>query len=68
MKKIQEGKIRKKFQNEIFEQCNSAAQGGYLWDFLTSIVLQNIETMKGRPFDAIQKISKKVAKCRKKSD
>ena len=30
-----------------------------LWDFLTSIVLQNIETNEGGPFGAIQKIAKK---------
>ena len=37
-----------------------------LWDFLRSIVLQNIETNEERPFDGIQKTSKKVALCRKK--
>ena len=35
-------------------------KGGF-WDFLTSIVLQNIETNEGRPFGGIQKSSKKVA-------
>ena len=30
-----------------------------LWDFLTSIVLQNVETNEGGPFGAIQKVSKK---------
>ena len=30
-----------------------------LWDFLTYILLQNIETNEGGPFGAIQKISKK---------
>ena len=34
-------------------------KGGILWDFLTSIVLQNISKMKGRPFGGIQKASKK---------
>ena len=36
----------KKFLNEIFEQCHSAekCKRGTPWDFLTSIVLQNIET------------------------
>ena len=34
-------------------------KGGTLWDFLTSIVLQNIETNEEGPFGAIQKISKK---------
>ena len=35
-------------------------KGGTLWDFLTSVVLQNIETNEEGPFGAIQKISKKV--------
>ena len=34
---------------------------GTLCNFLTSIVLQNIETNEGGSFGAIQKISKKVA-------
>ena len=34
-------------------------KGGTLWDFLTSIVLQNVETNEGGPFGAIQKVSKK---------
>ena len=34
-------------------------KGGTLWDFLTSIVLQNIETNEGRPFGGIRKTSKK---------
>ena len=34
---------------------------GTIWDFLTSIVLQNIETNEEGPFGAIQKISKKVS-------
>ena len=34
-------------------------KGGTLWDFLTSIVLQNVETNEGGPFGAIQKKSKK---------
>ena len=29
-------------------------KGGTLWDFLTSILLQNIETIEGEPFGAIQ--------------
>ena len=38
--------FRKKYLNEIFEQYHSAENvtGGTLWDFLRSIVLQNIET------------------------
>ena len=31
-------------------------KGGTLCDFLTSIVLQNIETNEGGPFGAIQKV------------
>ena len=56
------------FKNEIFEQCHSAekCERGTLWDFLTSIVLQNDETNEGEPFGAIQKVSKKVAQCQKK--
>ena len=36
-------------------------EGGTLCDFLTSIVLQNIETNEGGPSGAIQETSKKVA-------
>ena len=36
-------------------------KGGTLWNFLTSIVLQNVEKMKGGPFGAFQKVSEKVA-------
>ena len=62
-------KFSKKFFNEIFEQCHSAekCKRGTLCDFLTSIVLQNIETNEGRPFGAIQKISKKSLIVPKKS-
>ena len=61
-------KIWKKFFNEIFEQCHSAekCKRGTLWDFLTSILLQNIETNEGGPFAAIQKISKKSHSAEKK--
>ena len=55
-------KFPKKFLKKvIFEQCHSAekCKRGTLWDFLTSIVLQNIERNEGGPFGAIQKISKK---------
>ena len=55
----------KNFFDEIFEQCHSAEKckrGGKLCDFLTSIVLQNIETNEGGPSGAIQKTSKKVLK------
>ena len=46
-----------KFTNEIFEQCQSAekCKRGDPWDFLRFIVLQNIETNEGGPFDGIQK-------------
>ena len=37
-----------------------------LWDFLISIVLQNIETNERGPFGAIQKGSNEVALCQKK--
>ena len=69
MKKIEGGtlwgheKFPKKFLNEIFEQCHSAEKfkRGTLCDFLTSIVLQHIETkLKGGPFGAIQKVSKSL--------
>ena len=36
------------------------------WDFLTSIVLQNIETNEGGPSGAIQKTSKKSHSAEKK--
>ena len=53
---------KKNFFNEIFEQCHSAEKfkRGTLCDFLTSIVLQNIETNEGGPFGAIQKVSKSL--------
>ena len=57
-------KFPKKFLKKvIFEQCHSAEKSktGAPWNFLTSIVLQNIERNEGGPFGAIQKISKKVA-------
>ena len=42
-------KFPKKIFNEIFEQCHSAekCKRGTLCEFLTSIVLQNIETNEG---------------------
>ena len=48
-----------RFSNSVTVPKN--VKGGTLGDFLTSIVLQNIETNEGGPFGAIQKISKKVA-------
>ena len=55
--------FRKQFLNEIFEQCHSAekCERGTLWNFLTSIVLQNIERNEWGPFGAIQKFQKKVS-------
>ena len=46
-----------RFLNSVTVPKN--VKGGTLWDFLTSIVLQNIETNEGGPFGAIQKVSKK---------
>ena len=42
-------KFPKFFLNVIFEQCHSVkkCKRGTLWDFSTSIVLQNIETNEG---------------------
>ena len=37
-------------------------KGRTLWDFLTSILLQNIKTNEGGPFGAIEKFSKKPKK------
>ena len=56
---------QKNFENEIFEHCHSAEKckrGGPLgfFDILTSIVLQNVEKMKGGPF-VQSKSFKKVA-------
>ena len=58
MKKFPE----KFYKSEIFEQCHSAekCKRGTRSDFLTSIVLQNIETNEGGPFGAIQKVSKSI--------
>ena len=53
----------KNFQNEIFEHVTvpKNVNGGTLWDFLTSIVLQNIKKVEGETLGGIQKASKKVA-------
>ena len=63
MKKNEGEPFGENFEIEIFEQCHSAknCKRGTLWEFLTSIVLQNVETNEGGPFGAIQKVSKKVA-------
>ena len=54
---------KKNLKKVIFEQSHSAEEckRGTLWDFLTSIMLLNIERNEGGPFGAIQKIPKKVA-------
>ena len=54
-------KIPKKIFNEIFEQCHSAEKSKTLCDFLTSIVLQNIETNEGGTLWCNPKNLKKVA-------
>ena len=54
-----------RFLNSVTVPKN--VKGGTLWDFLTSIVLQNVEKMKEGPFGAIQKVSKKSRIVPKKS-
>ena len=58
--------LKKKFSKKIFKMrfLNSATvrknvKRGTLWDFSTSIDLQNVETDEGGNFGAIQKVSKK---------
>ena len=54
-----------RFLNKVTVPKN--VKGGNLWDFLTSIVLQNIfKKLKGRPFGGIQKASKKSHNAEKK--
>ena len=65
MKKKLRGTLwgHEKISQKHFEQCHSAekCKRGTLCDFLTSIVLQNIETNeRGTPFGAIQKVSKSL--------
>ena len=48
-----------RFLNSVTVPKN--VKGGTLCEFLTSIVLQNIETKEGGPSGAIQKTSKKSA-------
>ena len=57
----------KKFFEMRFLKCQSAekCKRGTLCDFLTSIVLQNIETNEGGPFGAIQKVSKSLIVLKK---
>ena len=47
-----------RFLNSVAVPKN--VKGGALCNFLTSIVLQNIETNEGGPFGAMQKVSKNV--------
>ena len=62
-------KFLKKFFNEIFKQCHSAknVKGGTLCNFLTSIVLQNIETNEGDPLMQSKNFPKKSRIVPKKS-
>ena len=53
-----------RFLNSVTVPKN--VKGGTLWDFLTSIVLQNVETNEGGPFGAVQKVSKKSHSAEKK--
>ena len=70
LKKIEGGpfgdmkKFPKNFFNEIFEQCHSAekCKRGALCDFLTSIVLQNIEPNEWGTLWCNPKTSRKVLK------
>ena len=45
-------------------QCRKKLKGRTLWDFSTSILLQNSKKLKGGPFRG-EKFLKKVAQCRK---
>ena len=57
-------KFRKKTKNENFEQCHIAEKckkRGILYDFLTSMLLQNITKIEGGPFGLIKKFSRKSA-------
>ena len=58
MKKFPEKFFKTRFLNSVTVPKN--VKGGTLCDFLTSIVLQNIETNEGGPFGAIQKVSKSL--------
>ena len=68
MKKLKGDPSEKNFKNEIFEQCHSAekCKRGTLWDFLTSIVLQNIETNEGVTLWCNPKSFKKSHRAEKK--
>ena len=47
-----------RFLNSV--RVSKNVKGGPFATFLTSIVLQNIETNEGKPFGAIQKVSKSL--------
>ena len=51
-----------RFWNSVTVPKN--VKGGILWDFLTSILLQNIETNEGGTLRCSSKISKKVKNTR----
>ena len=53
--------FRKKLENEIFEPCHSAekCKRGTLWNFVTSTVLQIIETNEGDPLVQSKNFQKK---------
>ena len=53
-----------RFLNRVTVPKN--VKGGTLLDFLTSIVLHNVETNEGGPLGAIQKVSKKSHSAVKK--
>ena len=59
LKKFHQNNFKMRFLNSVTVPKN--VKGETLWDFLTSIVLQNIETNERGPFGAIQKVFKKVA-------
>ena len=51
---------------EKISQCRKKTERGTLWDFLTSILSQNIKKMQGGPFGENFFFEKKVSQCRKK--
>ena len=65
MKKFPKIFFSMRFLNSVTVPKN--VKGGTLCDFLTSIMLQNIETNEGGPSGAIQKTSKKSCIVPKKS-
>ena len=62
------GTSQKKFKMRSLNSVTvpKNVKGGTLWDFLTSIVLQDVETNEGGPFGAIQKVSKTSHSAEKK--